>query len=158
MNPFSALFSTPWFWSALGGWTIAQTIKMSVDLVRTGRPDLSYFVSTGGMPSAHSALVSALATSIGLTEGFDAPVTIVAVALAGITMFDAAGVRNAAGHQARILNKMLDELFRGHRLSEGRLKELLGHTRLEVFVGMLLGILTAMLIVSLWPGALYCRR
>jgi acid phosphatase family membrane protein YuiD len=57
MNPFSALFSTPWFWSALGGWTIAQTIKMSVDLVRTGRPDLSYFVSTGGMPSAHSALV-----------------------------------------------------------------------------------------------------
>ncbi len=158
MNPFSALFSTPWFWSALGGWTIAQTIKMSVDLARTGRPDLSYFVSTGGMPSAHSALVSALATSIGLTEGFDAPVTIVAVALAGITMFDAAGVRNAAGHQARILNKMLDELFRGHRLSEGRLKELLGHTRLEVFVGMLLGILTAMLIVSLWPGTLYCRR
>jgi acid phosphatase family membrane protein YuiD len=128
---------------------------MSVDLLRTGRLDLSYLVSTGGMPSAHSALVSALAASLGLTEGFGAPVTMLAVCLAGITMFDAAGVRNAAGHQARILNKLLDELFHEHRLSEQRLKELLGHTRLEVFVGMLIGILTAMLIVSRWTGALY---
>ena len=155
MNPFSALFSTPWFWSAFCGWTLAQCIKMSVDLLRTGRLDLSYLVSTGGMPSAHSALVSALAASLGLTEGFGAPVTMLAVCMAGITMFDAAGVRNAAGHQARILNKLLDELFHEHRLSETRLKELLGHTRLEVFVGMLIGILTAMLIVSRWPGALY---
>ena len=157
MNPFSALFSTPWFWSAFCGWTLAQCIKMSVDLLRTGRLDLSYLVSTGGMPSAHSALVSALAASLGLTEGFGAPVTMLAVCMAGITMFDAAGVRNAAGHQARILNKLLDELFHEHRLSETRLKELLGHTRLEVFVGMLIGILTAMLVVSRWPGALLCR-
>jgi acid phosphatase family membrane protein YuiD len=155
MNPFSALFSTPWFWSAFCGWTLAQCIKMSVDLLRTGRLDLSYLVSTGGMPSAHSALVSALAASVGLTEGFGAPATMLAVCMAGITMFDAAGVRNAAGHQARILNKLLDELFHEHRLSEQRLKELLGHTRLEVFVGMLIGILTAMLIVSRWTGALY---
>ena len=77
--------------------------------------------------------------------------------MAGITMFDAAGVRNAAGHQARILNRLLDELFHEHRLNETRLKELLGHTRLEVFVGMLTGILTAMLVVSRWPGALLCR-
>ena len=156
MNPFTALFSTPWFWSAFCGWTLAQCIKMAADLQRTGRLDLSYLVSTGGMPSAHSALVSALATSFGLTEGFGAPVTMLAVCMAGITMFDAAGVRNAAGHQARILNRLLDELFHEHRLNETRLKELLGHTRLEVFVGMLTGILTALLVVSLWPGALYC--
>ena len=156
MNPFTALFSTPWFWSAFCGWTLAQCIKMAADLQRTGRLDLSYLVSTGGMPSAHSALVSALATSFGLTEGFGAPVTMLAVCMAGITMFDAAGVRNAAGHQARILNRLLDELFHEHRLNETRLKELLGHTRLEVFVGMLTGILTAMLVVSRWPGALYC--
>ena len=129
---------------------------MTADLQRTGRLDLSYLISTGGMPSAHSALVSALATSFGLTEGFGAPVTMLAVCMAGITMFDAAGVRNAAGHQARILNRLLDELFHEHRLNETRLKELLGHTRLEVFVGMLTGILTAMLVVSRWPGALYC--
>ena len=156
MNPFAHLFQTPWFWSAFGGWTLAQCIKMTVDLVRTGRLDLSYLVSTGGMPSAHSALVSGLATAIGLTEGFGAPMTMLAVCLAGITMFDAAGVRNAAGSQARILNKLVDELFHDHRLNEARLKELLGHTRLEVFVGMLMGILVAMLIVSRWPGALFC--
>jgi acid phosphatase family membrane protein YuiD len=128
---------------------------MTVDLLRTGRLDLSYLVSTGGMPSAHSALVSGLAAAIGLTEGFGAPITMLAVCLAGITMFDAAGVRNAAGHQARILNKLLDELFHEHRLNETRLKELLGHTRLEVFVGMITGILVAMLVVSYWPGAMY---
>ena len=156
MNSVTNLFTTPWFWSAFCGWTLAQCIKMAADLLRTGRLDLSYLISTGGMPSAHSALVSALATALGLTEGFGAPVTMLAVCMAGITMFDAAGVRNAAGHQARILNRLLDELFHEHRLNETRLKELLGHTRLEVFVGMLTGILTALLVVSFWPGALYC--
>ena len=63
-------------------------------------------------------------------------------------MFDAAGVRNAAGEQARILNQIVDELFKEHRLSEKRLKELLGHTRFEVFVGMLLGILSAIIVVT----------
>lgn len=155
MNPFVNLFETPWFWSAFCGWTLAQIIKMTVDLLRTGRLDLSYLVSTGGMPSAHSALVSGLAASIGLTEGFGATITMLAVCMAAITMFDAAGVRNAAGHQARILNKLLDELFHEHRLNEARLKELLGHTRLEVFVGMITGILVAMLVVSYWPGAMY---
>jgi acid phosphatase family membrane protein YuiD len=152
-SPFS-LFRTPWFWSALLGWSIAQGIKMTADLIRTGRLDFTYFVSTGGMPSAHSAMVSGLAAAIGLTEGFDSPVAMLAVGVAGITMFDAAGVRNAAGHQARILNKLLDELFREHRLNESRLKELLGHTRLEVFVGMTIGVLSAMLVVARWPGAL----
>ena len=148
-SPF-ALFDGPWFWSALIGWTVAQTVKMLADLIRTGRLDFSYLVSTGGMPSAHSAMVSGLATAIGLTEGFDSPLAMLAVGMASVTMFDAAGVRKAAGHQARILNKLLDELFREHRLNEQRLKELLGHTRLEVFVGMLIGILCAMLVVSRW--------
>ena len=146
-SPFD-LFRTPWFWSALLGWSIAQCIKMTNDLIRTGRLDFTYFVSTGGMPSAHSAMVSGLAAAIGLTEGFDSPIAMLAAIVAGITMFDAAGVRNAAGHQARILNKLLDELFREHRLNESRLKELLGHTRFEVFIGMLIGILTAIVVVS----------
>lgn len=157
MNPVLDLFRTPWFWSAFLAWAIAQTIKLTSDLIHTGRPDFSYFVSTGGMPSAHSAMVAGLATSIGLTEGFGSPLTILSVVVAGITMFDAAGVRNAAGHQARILNKLVDELFREHRLNEQRLKELLGHTRLEVLVGLTLGILCAMLVVARWPGAIHCR-
>ena len=145
-----------WFFCAFFSWCLAQIIKMFLAFIQTRKVDMHYLVSTGGMPSAHSALVSALAASVGLTEGFGAPATMLAVCMAGITMFDAAGVRNAAGRQARILNKLLDELFHEHRLNEERLKELLGHTRLEVFVGMLTGILTAMLVVSRWPGALHC--
>jgi acid phosphatase family membrane protein YuiD len=148
-NPLH-LFVTPWFWSAFGAWTVAQLIKMLAAFARTRKLDFHYLVSTGGMPSAHSALVCSLAISIGLTEGFDKPVTMLAAAFAAITMFDAAVVRRAAGHQAKILNQILDEIFAARRISEKRLKELLGHTRLEVFVGMLVGIAWAVLVVAWW--------
>jgi len=148
-NPL-ALFCTPWFTSAFVGWTLAQTIKMVTGLIRTRRVDFRYLLSTGGMPSAHSAMVCALFTAIGLTEGFDTPITMLAVAFAAITMFDAASVRRAAGHQANVLNQMIKELFKEHRLSQTNLKELLGHTRKEVFAGMLLGIGVAVLIINYW--------
>lgn len=118
---------------------------------RTRRIDLHYLVSTGGMPSAHSALVGALATSIGMSEGFDSPLTVLAVAFAGVTMFDASTVRRAAGQQAQLLNEIISELFLHHHLSERRLKELLGHTRFEVLVGLMIGILCAINIVLLFP-------
>ena len=141
----------PWFWSCFLGWTIAQTIKMATVLIRTRRIDFRYLLSTGGMPSAHSAMVCGLCTSIGLTEGFDSPVAMLASGFAAITMFDAAVVRRAAGHQASILNQIIEELFKQHTLSQTRLKELLGHTRGEVFAGMGVGIATAYLVVHLWP-------
>ena len=146
-NPL-ALFCTPWFLSAFVGWTVAQAIKMVTGLVRTRRVDFRYLLSTGGMPSAHSAMVCALFTSIGLTEGFSAPVTMLAFAFAAITMFDAASVRRAAGLQATVLNQMIQELFKEHRLSQTKLKELLGHTRKEVFAGMLLGVVVALAVVK----------
>ena len=141
---FFALFVTPWFLSSFLSWMIAQSAKLIAALIETRRVDFSYFVSTGGMPSAHSAMVSGLATAVGLTEGFDTPVAVVAISFAAITMFDAAGVRHAVGQQAAVLNQIIDEFFRTHRLSEARLKELLGHTRFEVFCGLLIGVLTAM--------------
>ena len=144
-----ALFCTPWFVSAFVGWMLAQAIKMMTGLVQTKRVDFRYLLSTGGMPSAHSSLVCALVTSLGLTEGFDAPITMLAVAFAAITMFDAASVRRAAGHQANVLNQMIQELFKEHRLSQTHLKELLGHTRKEVFAGMFLGIGIAIVVVRL---------
>ena len=144
-----ALFCTPWFISAFAGWILAQAIKMMTGLVRTRRIDFLYLLSTGGMPSAHSSMVCSLFTSIGLTEGFDAPITMLAFAFAAITMFDAASVRRAAGHQAKVLNQMIQELFKEHRLSQTHLKELLGHTRKEVFAGMLLGIGVAIVTVKL---------
>jgi len=147
-NPL-VLFCTPWFIAAFAGWMIAQAIKMMTGLVRTRRVDFRYLLSTGGMPSAHSALVCALVTSLGLTEGFQSPITMLAAAFAAITMFDAASVRRAAGHQANVMNQMIQELFKEHRLSQTHLKELLGHTRKEVFAGMLLGIGVAVATVKL---------
>ena len=146
-NPLT-LFCTPWFLSAFVGWSLAQTIKMATGLVKTKRVDFRYLLSTGGMPSAHSSLVCALLTAIGLTEGFGAPITMLATAFAAITMFDAANVRRAAGNQATVMNQMIQELFKEHRLSQMRLKELLGHTRKEVFAGMFLGVAVAIGIVS----------
>jgi acid phosphatase family membrane protein YuiD len=92
-----------------------------------------------------------LATSVGLVAGFGTPVFAASLALASITVFDAATVRRAAGQQARLLNDMVDELFRDHHFSQRKLAELLGHTRLEVFMGMVVGVLVALLVVAKWP-------
>lgn len=148
------LLTTPWFWSSFIGWTLAQLAKMTTGFLKTGQIDFRYLLSTGGMPSAHSAMVCGLATSIGLTEGFDAPVSMLAAGFAAITMFDAASVRRAAGHQAKVMNQMIDELFKQHKFRHTRLKELLGHTRKEVFAGMAVGMAVAVAVVSLWPTPL----
>jgi acid phosphatase family membrane protein YuiD len=153
MNPV-LLFATPWFWASFVAWNLAQLVKMTTGFIKTGQIDFRYLLSTGGMPSAHSAMVSGLFTSIGLTEGFDAPVSMLAAGFAAITMFDAAGVRRAAGHQAKIMNVMIQEIFKQHKLSQMRLKELLGHTQKEVFAGMAVGIAVAVLLVHFWPHTL----
>jgi uncharacterized protein len=140
------LFRSIMFWSAVSAWTVAQLTKMLCGLSRTRRLDFWYLVSTGGMPSAHSAMAAGLATSIGLQAGFGSPTFVLALAFALVIMFDAATVRRAAGHQARLLNAIVDELFRQHHLSEKKLAELLGHTRLEVLAGAVIGILTALLL------------
>lgn len=134
----------PSFWAALLGWLVAQSVKMMICLVESRRLDFSYMVSTGGMPSAHSAMASALATSLGLCEGFDSSIFALGAAFAVVVMFDAQSVRKAAGEQAKLLNQIVDELLREHHLSENKLKELLGHTRLEVFMGLITGIVTAL--------------
>lgn len=148
-TPFVELFRNPCFWSAAAGWTVAQLTKMMNGLWRTRRLDFRYFVSTGGMPSAHSALASGLAASVGLQKGFGTPIFALALAFALITMFDASTVRRAAGLQAQLLNEIIDELFKEHHFSERKLAELLGHTRIEVGMGMLVGILSALLVKAL---------
>jgi len=131
-------------WAGVAGWTVAQLTKMLICLVQSNRLDFRYLVSTGGMPSAHSSLVSALTTAIGLTEGPSSPLFALSLIFASVVMFDAQTVRAASGKQARLLNQIVDELFKEHHLSENKLKELLGHTRLEVFFGMLTGIATTL--------------
>ncbi len=149
------MFNTPWYtnislWTAVVSWLVAQSVKMLQTFIHTRRVDFRTLVSTGGMPSAHSALVCGLATSVGLRSGFGSPLFAVTAILAGVVMFDAQSVRRAAGMQAQILNQMVDELFKEHHLSENRLAELLGHTRLEVFFGMVTGIVVGLFLHTVY--------
>jgi acid phosphatase family membrane protein YuiD len=120
---------------------LAQVLKLVIELVRHGKVSFRTLVETGGMPSAHSALVTALATGVGQTAGWASGEFAIALIFAIIVMYDAAGVRQAAGKQARILNQIVDELFRENStFNEDRLKELLGHTPVQVIAGSILGV------------------
>ncbi|MFH1578480.1 MAG: divergent PAP2 family protein [Candidatus Omnitrophota bacterium] len=126
-------------------WTLTQTIKVTLGIVRQRKFDFRWFVGPGGIPSSHAAGASALATSIGLRHGFDQVAFALAAAFAIIVMFDAQNVRRAAGKQAQILNKMMDDIYWQGKIKENELRELLGHTPVEVFLGMVLGILIAVI-------------
>lgn len=149
-NSFLDLFKSIPFWSGFFGWCVAQSIKLAINFAKTKKADFSYFVSTGGMPSAHSSMVCALATSIGIVEGFGSSLFTLALSFAAITMFDAAGVRYAASQQARLLNQITEQLFRDHTINTPKLKELLGHTRTEVLGGLLTGVAVGTLISVIW--------
>lgn len=131
---------------ALFACLFAQASKLVIELIQHGKINLRVLVTTGGMPSSHSAFVGALATSVGQVMGWGSPEFAIALVFAIIVMYDAAGVRQAAGKQARILNQIMDELFQEHpQFNEDRLKELLGHTPFQVIVGLSLGIAIAAL-------------
>ncbi|HEY9860139.1 MAG TPA: divergent PAP2 family protein [Candidatus Obscuribacterales bacterium] len=126
---------------ALVSCLVAQVLKVIVELAKNRKLNIRALVETGGMPSAHSALVAALATGVGQTVGWATSEFAIAFIFAIIVMYDAAGVRQAAGKQARILNQIIDEvLHEQYEFTEARLKELLGHTPVQVFVGSALGV------------------
>ena len=128
-------------------WAIAQALKVILTLCISRRFDSSRMFGSGGMPSSHSALVCAMLTVIGFKEGFSSSVFALAFCFAGITMYDAAGVRRSAGRNAAVINHMLDDLAtRGFFMDEERLKELVGHTPIQVMAGALLGIFIGTLI------------
>lgn len=134
--------------AAFAAWLVAQVSKTLYELVRYRQLNFSRLVSSGGMPSSHSALVTGLATAAGRVNGLGSAAFAIAVVLAGIVMYDAAGVRRAVSLQARILNQIMDEAFQGHPIAEKRLRELIGHTPVQVFVGGLLGIGIGLLITA----------
>lgn len=131
------------FLSAFSAWLIAQIIKVILFLVKHHRFDVERLVGSGGMPSSHSALVVALCCSIGIQEGISSNIFALAFFFAAIVMYDAAGVRRAAGKQAKFLNELIHEFMAGHPFNDVKFKELLGHTPLEVFAGALLGVAVA---------------
>ena len=119
---------------------IAQLFKLVTKLFKTGKLDLRIMAKTGGMPSSHSSCTMGMAVSVGLIEGFNSVSFAIALCLAMIVMYDAAGVRRTVGLQAKVLNQMVTELFSDHpHLSSERIKEFLGHTPIEVLVGAALG-------------------
>ncbi len=124
-------------------WAFAQTLKVFLHFVHHKKIDFRLLVGTGGMPSSHTAFVSALSTNIGLYCGWDSPIYLVTLAFTVIVITDAVGVRRAAGKQASLLNKMMDEMYDKNENFPDRLKELLGHTPIEAAAGILLGILSA---------------
>lgn len=148
MHDVSEIFNNTVLWVAVAACLIAQGIKLIVGWIRDGKVTFRTLFATGGMPSAHSALVSSLATGVGMTVGWATPDFAIALLLAVIVMFDAAGVRQAAGMQARVLNQIIDELFHENKeFNEARLKELLGHTPIQVFVGVALGVTVSLIAV-----------
>jgi len=134
------------FLTTLSAWIIAQAIKVSIGAIRERKFDFRWFVGTGGMPSSHAAGASCLATAIGLEYGFDTVYFALAASFAIVVMFDAQGVRRASGKQARVLNKVMEDIYWQGRIHEHRLRELIGHTPVEVITGLLLGIIIALVV------------
>ena len=132
------------FFTVLMAWLIAQTIKAAIGVVQEKRFNFKWFVGSGGMPSSHAATVSALATAVGLTYGFASPLFAITFFLAFIIMFDAQGVRRQSGHQAEALNQIIEDIYLNKGIQQERLKELLGHTPIQVFIGAAIGILVAL--------------
>jgi acid phosphatase family membrane protein YuiD len=140
MENFSDILDNHVLVVAVAACLAAQVLKAIIELVRHRKLNLRAMVETGGMPSAHSALVTALAFGIGQTLGWASPMFAATAVFAIIVMYDAAGVRQAAGKQARVLNQIIDELFQEKpEFNEDRLKELLGHTPFQVLAGSALG-------------------
>ncbi len=138
-----ALFANDVLGVCVVAWLIAQLSKPILHYAHTRRLNLRYLVSAGGMPSSHSAVVVALATRIGFDTGLSSIDFALAAVFAAVVMYDAAGVRRAVSLQARILNRMLTEMIEAQHFNEERLRELIGHTPFEVFVGALIGALSA---------------
>jgi uncharacterized protein len=138
-----AIYTNKIFMTTIAAWAIAQTIKVSIGVVQERRFDFRWFVGTGGMPSSHVAGASCLATVIGFSYGFGSVYFALAAAFALVVMFDAQGVRRASGKQAHILNKITEDIYWRGRIDEGRLRELIGHTPVEVIAGFILGTIIA---------------
>ncbi len=121
----------------------AQLLKVIIELVRTGRLNILRFFDNGGMPSSHTALVTALTVGVGRATGIDSALFAITLLFSLYFVFEAAGLRQEVGNQARVLNELAEELRHTHHVDPNRLKELVGHTWGEVFGGFLFGLLVA---------------
>jgi len=145
MDFFEFIFSNNTLVVAILAWFIAQVSKGILALCFVKKFDMDRFIGSGGMPSSHSALVAAMATSVFINEGYNSTMFAVAFLFAFVVIYDAAGVRYAVGQQAKIINQLIVNWdSKDPTLFDRKVKEFLGHTKLEVIVGVLLGIAIAL--------------
>lgn len=145
---WTAVIQNKTLWTVVSSGMVAQGIKVIRGLLRREKFSFSWIVDTGGMPSSHSAAVISFAICMGKEEGFSSPFFALGVLFALITMFDAQTWRRSIGFQAKILNKMMEDLQEKKKIGESRLKELVGHTPIEVLMGALVGFIVTLLVYN----------
>ena len=146
MSTIVQIFSNRILLCAIFGWFSAQVIKFIICLIVNRKIDLTKFFASGGMPSSHSSFVCALAASVAKYEGVESPFFAVAVVLACVVMYDASGVRRASGEHAKVLNRLVQNISDMDQVGMDKdLKELIGHTPLEVIAGACLGVFIVLL-------------
>ena len=130
----------------LVAWAIAQAAKLTLTSVRERRLNLRSLAETGGMPSSHSAIVAGLTTAVGKHAHVYSAEFAIALIFTFVVMYDAAGLRRAAGRQAEVLNRLVEDLVHMRGVQEARLRELLGHTPIEVLAGALIGLVVGLIL------------
>lgn len=151
MELFKEAVNNVWLISALISWAAAQILKVIIVLICDRQLDFRRLIGSGGMPSSHSSFVCSLAVMTGLTEGFGSPLFALCFVMAFVVMYDATGVRRSAGQQAALLNKIVKNLKNSDlKNTEKELKELLGHTPIQVIAGALLGAVIAVAVYNWW--------
>ena len=137
-------------WCAVTAWFVAQALKIPTHWLVEKELDWKRFFGSGGMPSSHSAFVISLTIMIGAVEGFDTALFAAAVVLSAIVMYDASGVRHETGVQGQVLNEIIQKVFvDGQPITDVELKELVGHTKVEVAGGFIVGVMTALVFILL---------
>ena len=145
MNELQKVVTNKYLYIPLLVWFCIQTYKVLYELIKTRKFNFKRIVGAGGMPSSHSGVVTTLAAMIGKNEGFDTPLFAMSVIFALVVMYDAAGVRRAAGKQASLLNKIIETPGLSSVQVQEKLVEVLGHTPLQVIVGAIIGITVGLL-------------
>ncbi|HEX7265106.1 MAG TPA: divergent PAP2 family protein [Candidatus Dormibacteraeota bacterium] len=130
----------------LVAWSICQVAKVTLTSLQQRRLNLRVLAETGGMPSSHSAIVMGLTTAIGKYSGLNSPQFAIALIFSFVVMYDAAGLRRAAGRQAAVLNRLVEDLMHMRGVQEPVLRELLGHTPVEVLVGAVIGVAVGLIL------------
>ena len=145
MNNFQKMITNRYLYIPLILWFCIQTFKVIYELIKTKKFNFKRIVGAGGMPSSHSAVVTSLATMVGKSEGLNSPMFGIATIFAFVVMYDATGVRRAAGKQAKILNKIVNTPGLTKEQVSEKLVETLGHTPVQVFVGAAIGIISGLM-------------